>query len=335
MAYGWPVKVFLPVMYLLVFMTGLIGNVCILLLITTRRKMHTVTNIFIGLLATGDLMIVLFCMPFSVPSLYIYEKWTLGLTACRVILVLQTTSAFLSALTLTAMSVERYFVLVHPMKAMTAWTQKTAIYCSISIVLISMLCASPFSLLTELAPVDPSNQNNTDVLCLAIGPQPLILTLTVFRLTLTYVIPLAIMGVLYGLTIRQLTGSSLKGSQPERIVTSRKKVVHMLIILVVVFAICWLPSWVQYMILAIDANLLLMDDGLAKYMPVTTFLVYFNCIMNPFLYSFMSSQYRNGFKAMFAQCCCGRMRHARTQFSNTSGSDTTGKVSTEVKSLDK
>ncbi|ELU01544.1 hypothetical protein CAPTEDRAFT_118321, partial [Capitella teleta] len=355
------------------------GNICILLLIITRKKMHTVTNIFIGLLATGDLLIVLFCMPFTVPAVYIYEKWTLGLTICRIVQFMQTASSFLSALTLTAMSVERYFVLVHPMKAMTAWTQKTAMYCSIAIVFISMLCASPSCLLTELAPVDPSNQNKTDVLCLAIGPQPLLITLTFFRLTMTYVIPLAIMGVLYGLTIRrlkgsqfdssqrhkakedkkkeqgnnpvmqdavgdtqergrpmivQLTGSQFKSTQSQRIVASRRKVVNMLIILVVVFAICWLPMCIHILIVSIDANILIMNDGLVKYTPATIFLVYFNCIMNPFLYSFMSSQYRNGFKAMFAQCCCGRMSYSRPIQSNASGSDTTRKVSTEVKSLD-
>jgi hypothetical protein len=90
MTYGWPIKIFLPVMYLIIFLIGLIGgftlgyyiyynlyyilgNASILLLIATRKKMHTVTNIFIGLLATGDLLIVLFCMPFTVPTLYIYE----------------------------------------------------------------------------------------------------------------------------------------------------------------------------------------------------------------------------------------------------------------------
>lgn len=49
------------------------GNVAILLLVASKKKMHSATNIFIGLLAFGDLLIVLFCMPFTVPALYIFE----------------------------------------------------------------------------------------------------------------------------------------------------------------------------------------------------------------------------------------------------------------------
>ena len=47
------------------------GNGAVLWLVASRKKMQTVTNIFISLLALGDLLIVLFCMPFSVPSFYI------------------------------------------------------------------------------------------------------------------------------------------------------------------------------------------------------------------------------------------------------------------------
>jgi hypothetical protein len=60
--------------------------------------------------------------------------------------------------------------------------------------------------------------------------------------------------------------------------------------------------------------------------------------MNPFLYSFMSSQYREGFKAMSTQicCCCARIRNARPAASGSSTGDVdiAAMVTVEVRSSD-
>ena len=47
------------------------GNLAVIAVVAKYRKMRTVTNIFITQLAIGDLFIVLFCMPFSMPQTYL------------------------------------------------------------------------------------------------------------------------------------------------------------------------------------------------------------------------------------------------------------------------
>ena len=43
----------------------------VIAVVVYNKKMRTVTNIFICQLAFGDLMIVLFCMPFMIPQLFL------------------------------------------------------------------------------------------------------------------------------------------------------------------------------------------------------------------------------------------------------------------------
>ena len=211
------------------------------------------------------------------------------------------------------------------MKAMTTWTKSTALFCSLFIVVLSVL-SSVTTAFMELAPVDIDNLNDTQYHCIAIGPQPRLTVFTVFRMGLTYFIPLMTMTVLYSLTIKQLTNMKLQHLQSERTIESRRKVVNMLIVMVVIFAVSWLPHTIISCLITADYRVVIGSNRLVKILPVSAFLIYFNCIMNPFLYSFMSSQYRQGFKTMFAQCCCSL--RARKSFSITS---TTG---SEIKSIE-
>ncbi|EEB11707.1 Orexin receptor type, putative [Pediculus humanus corporis] len=43
--------------------------------------------------------------------------WTFGFLLCKLVHYMQSVSAICSVLTLTAMSLERYYAIVHPMKA--------------------------------------------------------------------------------------------------------------------------------------------------------------------------------------------------------------------------
>lgn len=54
--------VILIIGYLLVFIFGLVGNCCVLVVVTRLRRMQTVTNYFIASLATADLLVLLFCL---------------------------------------------------------------------------------------------------------------------------------------------------------------------------------------------------------------------------------------------------------------------------------
>ncbi|KAI4497972.1 hypothetical protein M0802_006796, partial [Mischocyttarus mexicanus] len=76
----------------------------------------TPTNVFLGGLATADLLLIIFCIPVKIAKLFSYT-WTMGLFLCKSVHYMQSVSAICSVVTLTAMSIERYYAIVHPMRA--------------------------------------------------------------------------------------------------------------------------------------------------------------------------------------------------------------------------
>lgn len=69
-------------MYACIFVIALLGNTLVLYTVASSRKMHTVTNLFIANLAVGDLLIMVFCVPFSVASIIVLQYWPFGEALC-------------------------------------------------------------------------------------------------------------------------------------------------------------------------------------------------------------------------------------------------------------
>ncbi|XP_014666142.1 PREDICTED: orexin receptor type 2-like [Priapulus caudatus] len=109
--YEW----FLYALYALVFVVGLVGNFLVCLAVFRNPHMQTVTNIFIVNLAIADFMVILICLP---PTLIwdTWETWFFGYTLCKLIVYLQSVSVSVSIFTLSAISVERWYAICHPLK---------------------------------------------------------------------------------------------------------------------------------------------------------------------------------------------------------------------------
>ncbi|XP_015116772.1 QRFP-like peptide receptor isoform X1 [Diachasma alloeum] len=117
--YDWGELAPVVVIYSITFSLGLIGNLVIItstLCPKLRPLPSTPTNIFLGGLATADLILIIFCIPVKVAKLFSYT-WEMGWFLCKSVHYMQSVSAICSVLTLTAMSVERYYAIVHPMRA--------------------------------------------------------------------------------------------------------------------------------------------------------------------------------------------------------------------------
>ncbi|KAF7995618.1 hypothetical protein HCN44_006725 [Aphidius gifuensis] len=117
--YEWSELAPALVVYSITFCLGLTGNLVIIastLCPKLRPLPSTPTNIFLGGLASADLILITFCIPVKIAKLFSYT-WTMGLFLCKSVHYMQSVSAICSVLTLTAMSVERYYAIVHPMRA--------------------------------------------------------------------------------------------------------------------------------------------------------------------------------------------------------------------------
>lgn len=81
----------LVLMYLIVFVTGLIGNFLVCFVVWRNRQMRTVTNFFIVNLSVADFLVILICLPPTV-VVDITETWFLGRILCKIVHYLQVSS---------------------------------------------------------------------------------------------------------------------------------------------------------------------------------------------------------------------------------------------------
>lgn len=71
-------KTFVNCMYIIIFLMAVIGNGIVCFIVQSSPRMRTVTNYFIANLAVGDMLMALFCVPFSFISIFVLSYWPFG-----------------------------------------------------------------------------------------------------------------------------------------------------------------------------------------------------------------------------------------------------------------
>ncbi|XP_077981848.1 QRFP-like peptide receptor [Glandiceps talaboti] len=139
-----PVQTWLPVVlaYSITFVVGLVGNVLVIYSIQKCRRLQNVTNTFLASLAAADLIIIAIVIPIQTPA-YFSRKWIMGEFLCKLLPYLTLLSSSCSVFMLTALSVERYFVIVHPLLAKSVVTPGRARRVIISLWLLAILYSFP------------------------------------------------------------------------------------------------------------------------------------------------------------------------------------------------
>lgn len=113
---GMAYQVTVYCMYIGIFVLALLGNGVVCYIVQSSPRMRTVTNYFICNLAIGDILMSLFCVPFSFISILILGYWPFGVILCHLVNYSQAISVLVSAYTLVAISVDRYIVIMWPLR---------------------------------------------------------------------------------------------------------------------------------------------------------------------------------------------------------------------------
>ncbi|BFZ16571.1 hypothetical protein BsWGS_19610 [Bradybaena similaris] len=94
----------------------------------------------------------------------------------------------------------------------------------------------------------------------------------------------------------------------ERMEKEKIKVIRMLIVVVVLFAVCWGPILINNLLVSLGVldNL---HTGHLKPLRQAMFLMsYLNSSLNPLVYGFMSRHFRRGFREAICVCCSSNRR---------------------------
>ncbi|KAJ8033674.1 Trissin receptor [Holothuria leucospilota] len=110
-----PVKEIIIVTYLSLLPVSLLGNFLVIYVIIKNKKLRTVTNFFLCNLAFADLLVAILCV---IPKMmfFIMNSWPLGSTICALHNYVVSVTTKASIFTLTLISFERYFAILHPFR---------------------------------------------------------------------------------------------------------------------------------------------------------------------------------------------------------------------------
>uniref|UniRef100_A0A8C5PQ86 Thyrotropin-releasing hormone receptor n=1 Tax=Leptobrachium leishanense TaxID=445787 RepID=A0A8C5PQ86_9ANUR len=306
---------------------GIIGNIMVVLVVFITRDMRTPTNCYLVSLAVADLMVLVAAgLPNVSDSLA--GTWIYGHAGCLGITYFQYLGINASSFSITAFTVERYIAICHPMRAQTVCTVSRAKrIIAVVWIFTSIYCMLWFFL------VDIHVNKSQQVECGYKVSRNLYLPIYLTDFAIFYVIPLVVATVLYGLIGRVLFLSPLphhpestterwreksskekNGSQndpnktPNRprtkgALSSRKQVTKMLAVVVILFALLWMPYRTLVLVNSFMSNPYL--D--AWFLLFCRICVYANSAINPVIYNLMSQKFRSAFKRL---CKCG---HEDTQ----------------------
>lgn len=103
----------LVVWYSMTMVLGLMGNIGLICIIARRREKVNVTGIFICNLSFSDILVCVFCLPFTV--IYtLMDHWVFGSLLCRLVPFIQCMSVTVSVLSLVFIALERHQLIINP-----------------------------------------------------------------------------------------------------------------------------------------------------------------------------------------------------------------------------
>lgn len=298
------------IVYGLTFAVGLIGNILIIYSVVHFRRMKSLSNIFLASLATADLILIIFCVPVKFAQLFSFT-WTFGTFLCKSVHYIQILTAICSVYTLTAMSIERYYAIIHPMKCRYICTMSQTKRTIVAIWIGSFILAMPVIWIQIMHPVGTSKNN---FWCIRNWSSQFYWAYELYMLTIILIIPLIIMCYSYAHICYKLrsvmndrtSDFPLATAQPTVYIdaSARKmsQVIKMLITVVVIFVLCWTPILVLGVLQGFSI-IQPLNYGVLKYVK-SAFLLssYANSCVNPIIYGFMSRNFRTSFRAALAKC---------------------------------
>lgn len=93
-------------LYLILIIFGIVTNTVIILMIATSKKLKTSNNILLINLFVSDLLLCVFCMPFTLIAI-IRRGWTFGSFMCKMVPFIQAVTTFVSSATISSIAVDR------------------------------------------------------------------------------------------------------------------------------------------------------------------------------------------------------------------------------------
>ncbi|XP_078273817.1 QRFP-like peptide receptor [Rhinoraja longicauda] len=302
-----PATIALTVMYAISFVVGFVGNVMSIKVLTGKRHARlpgvSATRSLLINLAVCDLMVVCVCMPTTL-GYQIYKAWIYGDFMCRAAPFTQAVCVSASVLSITVISVNRYYNVHNPLNARSFFTWRKIFWTILVVWLLSSGICMPLVFMNKLKEIDPA----FDVpFCSEVWSHVKLKQAYNFILFCAlYGLPVLFNLVICFLTWRRLWSTSTHFKEcdtrnhalPSSRLKIRKKIAKMVVALVLLFALSWLPFYLVDIWLDFNSEVVSKDseassERIMHFRPFAQWLGLTNSSLNPICYCFVGDLYRS------------------------------------------
>ncbi|XP_004640828.1 C-C chemokine receptor type 5 [Octodon degus] len=290
----------LPPLYALVVVFGSVGNILVILILVTCKRLKSMTDIYLLNLAVSD-MLLLLTLPFWAHYSAAYS-WVFGGAVCKLLTGLYHIGYFGGVLFIILLTIDRYLAIVHAVFALKARTVTFGVVTSGVTWLVALFASLPGIIFIK------SQRETLRYTCSPYFPPHQYHFWRKFqalkRVLLGLVLPLLVMVVCYSGILRTL----MRCRNEKR----RHKAVRLIFAIMVGYFLFWAPHNIV-ILLNTFSNLVALNNcsssnQLDQASQVTETLGMTHCCVNPIIYAFVGEKFRRYLSAFFrkhvAKCLC-------------------------------
>ncbi|XP_072258893.1 substance-P receptor isoform X1 [Pyxicephalus adspersus] len=286
------------VAYSIIVIVSVVGNIIVMWIILAHKRMRTVTNYFLVNLAFAEASMSAFNTVINF-TYALHNHWYYGLIYCKFHNFFPISAVFTSIYSMTAIALDRYMAIIHPLKPRLSATATKIVICVIWS--FSFCMAFPLGYYADVYPM-----RGRDI-CYLNWPESEVnrkyeQVYQILVFCLIYILPLLVIGCAYTFIGMTLWASEIPGDSSDRYheqVVAKRKVVKMMIVVVCTFAVCWLPYHIFFLLQTFDETNQKFYQQL--YLAIM-WLAMSSTMYNPIIYCCLNDRFRIGFKHVFRWC---------------------------------
>ncbi|XP_077863712.1 QRFP-like peptide receptor [Saccoglossus kowalevskii] len=271
-------------------------------------------NAFLLNLAVSDLTMAVFSMPFTFTTI-MYGHWIFGKVMCPATLFILQVSVCVSIYTLTSIGIDRYYAVVHPLKLRPSKYRNR-------IVILIIWVISVLSGIVQLVMGGTKRyfwDGQFFYTCSEGWPtETSSVVYETFVMCMTYFVPLLVLSFTYIKVGCRLWGRQLPGNanqaRDRSHMRSTRKVIKMLVVVLLMFALCWIPLHIFNIIQRVHRDLK-QHEIIRAVNAILLWIAMSNSFVNPIIYSFMNDSFRK--ELYFLLCFCCRWRGRKRNISSS------------------
>uniref|UniRef100_A0A3Q2QBC0 Coagulation factor II (thrombin) receptor-like 1, tandem duplicate 2 n=1 Tax=Fundulus heteroclitus TaxID=8078 RepID=A0A3Q2QBC0_FUNHE len=286
--------VFFPIVYSVVFVVGLTANGMAIWVFLFRTKKKHPSSIYMANLALADLLFVVW-MPLKISYHVNGNDWIYGEPLCKVLVSFFYGNMYCSVLFITCLSVQRYWVVAHPLSTQRK-NNKVAIGVCAAVWAFIWITSIPLYLYDHTAKINGMNITTCHDVTIVDPKDPYgsikhPLFYFMFMSTVAFFVPCIVIIAAYVLLLQTL-GNSMEESTSGK---TRRKAFLLILVVLLTFLVCFVPSNIMLVIHYALLKAGQANNGYGFYV-TTLCLASLNSCLDPFIYYFVSDEFREHVK---------------------------------------